>query len=276
MSPTKMLGTDGTKALAPSTVQRLSARTSSGTPLHWGQVPTSLLHVLAVKSHPTPEYAWEGVELALSSTNAIEHLSLPYDPASRRLFGVAVRRTSAARPGPACGSQHNQRADLRVCRPTNTANGANGQHQVLPQLEGPLAVPAGRTSVSSVDAPPASRLALPTTSPTAAATPSVGAADDQPRNRRQGQGDNRIREVPANAQRSSPAVREWKGPPAHSGGPIPLPTPEGTFDTPKARIGTRNEQTGPRADADAAVRPDRTAADLEHAMTYPRSGRTRP
>ena len=24
---------------------------------------------------------WEGVELALSSTNAVEHLSLPYDPA---------------------------------------------------------------------------------------------------------------------------------------------------------------------------------------------------
>jgi len=58
--------------------------------LHWGQVATSLLHVLAVKSHPTPEYAWEGVELALSSTNAVEHLSLPYDPATRRLFGVPI------------------------------------------------------------------------------------------------------------------------------------------------------------------------------------------
>jgi len=44
------------------------ARTSSGTPLRWGQVATSLLHVLAVKSHPTPEYAWKGVDLALSST----------------------------------------------------------------------------------------------------------------------------------------------------------------------------------------------------------------
>ena len=41
---------------------------------------TSLLHVLAVKSHTTPEYAWEGVELTLSSTNAVEHLSLPYVP----------------------------------------------------------------------------------------------------------------------------------------------------------------------------------------------------
>jgi len=61
--------------------------------LRWGQVATSLLHVLAVKSHPTPEYAWEGVERALSSMNAIEHLSLPYDPASRRLFGVPIVAT---------------------------------------------------------------------------------------------------------------------------------------------------------------------------------------
>jgi hypothetical protein len=35
-----------------------------GDPLHWGQVATSLLYVLAAKSHPTPEYAWEGVDLA--------------------------------------------------------------------------------------------------------------------------------------------------------------------------------------------------------------------
>jgi hypothetical protein len=61
-------------------------------------VATSLLHVLAVKSHPTPEYAWEGVELALSSTNAIEHL-LPYDPASRRLFGVPVVATVSEAAG---------------------------------------------------------------------------------------------------------------------------------------------------------------------------------
>jgi hypothetical protein len=33
---------------------------------------------------------WEGIELALSSTNAVEHLSLPYDPAARRLYGVPV------------------------------------------------------------------------------------------------------------------------------------------------------------------------------------------
>ena len=37
--------------------------------------------------HPSD---WESVELAISSTNAVEHLSLPYDPASRRLYGVPV------------------------------------------------------------------------------------------------------------------------------------------------------------------------------------------
>ena len=64
-----------------------------------GQVETSLWHVLAVKSHPTPEYAWEGVELALSSTTAIEHLSLPYDPASRRLWGVPIVSTVSQAAG---------------------------------------------------------------------------------------------------------------------------------------------------------------------------------
>ena len=48
----------------------------------------------SVVLHPTD---WEGVELALSSTNAIEHMSLPYDPASRRLFGVPIVST-VARP----------------------------------------------------------------------------------------------------------------------------------------------------------------------------------
>ena len=31
---------------------------------------------------------WERVELSLATTNAVEHLSLPYDPATRRLFGI--------------------------------------------------------------------------------------------------------------------------------------------------------------------------------------------
>lgn len=33
---------------------------------------------------------WESVELQVASTNAIEHMNLPYDAASRRLFGVPV------------------------------------------------------------------------------------------------------------------------------------------------------------------------------------------
>ena len=69
------------------------------TPLRWGQVPTSLLHVLPVKSHPTAEYAWEGVERALSTTNAVEHLSLPYDPVSLRLFGVPIVATVSEAAG---------------------------------------------------------------------------------------------------------------------------------------------------------------------------------
>lgn len=46
--------------------------------------------------HPTD---WEGVELALSSQAAIEHLSLPYDPATRRLFGVPVTTSNAQAAG---------------------------------------------------------------------------------------------------------------------------------------------------------------------------------
>ena len=37
--------------------------------------------------------------LALSSTNAVEHLSLPYDPASRRLFGVPIVGTVSQAAG---------------------------------------------------------------------------------------------------------------------------------------------------------------------------------
>jgi hypothetical protein len=42
---------------------------------------------------------WEGVELALSSTNSIEHQGLPYDPATRRLFGVPVTTSNAQAAG---------------------------------------------------------------------------------------------------------------------------------------------------------------------------------
>ncbi len=46
--------------------------------------------------HPTD---WEGVELAWSSTTAVEHMSLPYDPASRRLFGVPIVVSNAQAAG---------------------------------------------------------------------------------------------------------------------------------------------------------------------------------
>lgn len=49
----------------------------------------------AIVLHPT---AWEGVELALASTNAIEHMALPYDPATRRLYGVPVVVTISEAP----------------------------------------------------------------------------------------------------------------------------------------------------------------------------------
>ncbi|MGB3355118.1 MAG: phage major capsid protein [Mycobacterium sp.] len=49
----------------------------------------------AIVLHPT---AWEGVELALASTNAVEHMALPYDPASRRLYGVPVVVTISEAP----------------------------------------------------------------------------------------------------------------------------------------------------------------------------------
>lgn len=46
--------------------------------------------------HPTD---FEGIELALASVTAIEHLSLPYDAASRRLFGTPIVTTVAATAG---------------------------------------------------------------------------------------------------------------------------------------------------------------------------------
>ena len=42
---------------------------------------------------------FEGIELALASVTAIEHLSLPYDAASRRLFGTPIVTTVAATAG---------------------------------------------------------------------------------------------------------------------------------------------------------------------------------
>ena len=46
--------------------------------------------------HPTD---FEGVELALSAQNAIEHLGLPYNPANRQLYGVPVVTANAQAAG---------------------------------------------------------------------------------------------------------------------------------------------------------------------------------
>lgn len=54
------------------------------------------LEAASIVLHPSD---WEGVELALSTTNAIEHMSLPYDPATRRLWGVPVVTTVSQAAG---------------------------------------------------------------------------------------------------------------------------------------------------------------------------------
>jgi len=46
--------------------------------------------------HPTD---FEGVELALSSVTAVEHLSLPFDAATRRLFGTPIVATVSEAAG---------------------------------------------------------------------------------------------------------------------------------------------------------------------------------
>src|SRR6185436_17607880 len=42
---------------------------------------------------------FESIELALSSVAAIEHLSLPYDAAARRLYGIPISVTNAQTAG---------------------------------------------------------------------------------------------------------------------------------------------------------------------------------
>jgi HK97 family phage major capsid protein len=50
----------------------------------------------AIVMHPGD---FEGIELALASTNAIEHMSLPFDAATRRLFGVPIASTVSEAAG---------------------------------------------------------------------------------------------------------------------------------------------------------------------------------
>jgi len=52
----------------------------------------------AIVMHPTD---FEGVELALSSVTAVEHLSLPFDAATRRLFGTPIVATVSEAAGTA-------------------------------------------------------------------------------------------------------------------------------------------------------------------------------
>ena len=83
---------------ATSGIQVQAYATSVLTTLRKGltKLETAGYTAVALVPHPTD---WEGVELALSSTNAVEHLSLPYDPASRRLFGVPVVATVSEAAG---------------------------------------------------------------------------------------------------------------------------------------------------------------------------------
>ena len=59
---------------------------------------------LEVSAH-TPASIWvhptdfESIELALSTVNAIEHLSLPFDAAARRLWGTPLVVSTAVTPG---------------------------------------------------------------------------------------------------------------------------------------------------------------------------------
>jgi hypothetical protein len=50
----------------------------------------------AIVLHPSD---FETLELLLSTTNAVEHLSLPYDAAQRRLFGVPIACTVSQTAG---------------------------------------------------------------------------------------------------------------------------------------------------------------------------------
>lgn len=50
----------------------------------------------AIVLHPSD---FETIELALSTTNAVEHMSLPYDAAQRRLYGVPIATTTSQTAG---------------------------------------------------------------------------------------------------------------------------------------------------------------------------------
>ena len=70
----------------------------------------------ALVLHPSD---WEGVELALASTSAVEYRGLPYDPATRRLFGIPVVTT----PSATAGTAHTLAAEAVVLNTDNTGIG---------------------------------------------------------------------------------------------------------------------------------------------------------
>jgi len=87
---TDIAATTGTQTQAYSTSPLATLRKSLTKLEVAGWEPSALV------LHPTD---WEAVELALATTNAVEYLSLPYDAATRRLFGVPVVTTVSATAG---------------------------------------------------------------------------------------------------------------------------------------------------------------------------------
>jgi len=87
-----ILGTSGVQTNAYSTSALVTLRKSLTKLEQQGHQPSAFV------VNPTD---WESVELALSTVNAVEHLSLPYDPAARRLYGVPVAVSTAADTGTA-------------------------------------------------------------------------------------------------------------------------------------------------------------------------------
>ena len=83
---------------ATSGIQTLAYATSVLTTLRKGhhEAGDRRMHSSAFVLTPTD---WEGVELSLSLTNSIEHQGLPYDPATRQLFGVPVTTSNAQAAG---------------------------------------------------------------------------------------------------------------------------------------------------------------------------------
>ena len=95
---------------------------------------------------------WKDVELARASSNAVEHLSLPYDPATRRLFEVSAMATV----GEAAGVGHVPARDAVVVDTDSLSVGCSvvGELQRGRLLEEPNQGPAARgrsgTSVLSL------------------------------------------------------------------------------------------------------------------------------